>query len=37
MTLTILVCAVAFLLVLLAFLPGPKDDDDDYNGKDQQP
>ncbi len=31
MTLTILVCAVAFLRVLLAFVPAPKDDNDDYD------
>lgn len=36
-SLAIIVSAVAFAVVLMAFLPDPKDDDDDYNGKDKQP
>lgn len=36
-SLVIIVSAVVFCLVLMAFVPDPKDDNDDYNGKDKQP
>ena len=35
MDLKVLVLAVFFIVVLLAFVPDPKDDGNDYNGKDQ--
>ena len=35
--LIVVVSAVAFCLVLMAFAPDPKDDSDDYNGEDKQP
>ena len=31
MTVTILLCAIGFLIVLMAFVPDPKDDNDDYD------
>lgn len=35
--LSIVLLAAAFILILIAFIPTPKDDDNDYNGKDSQP
>ena len=35
--LAIIVGTVVICLVLMAFLPDPKDDSNDYNGKDEQP
>ena len=37
MELGILVGTILFIVVLLAFVPDPKDDSNDYNGKDKQP
>lgn len=35
--LSIILLATAFILIIIAFVPTPKDDDNDYNGKDSQP
>ena len=34
-SLLIIVSAVVFCLVLMAFVPDPKDDSDDYNGEEK--